>query len=214
MSRFVSTLIEQNRDLLERARKHSLMRGIADATIPEAILQRWFCYEYLWGRDFEKFLAQLAAEAPVGRQRFFCQTVLNMHGHLDLFRGLAIQAGADLELDRASFLLHSSSHYMLLAAHTRSYEESLAVCYGASLANLEAWTAANEEGAKPGIWQDLVDQRSSDSYRHWVAQVMRFIDEAAETASDEVHGKMVDLFRTALQYTLRYWDGIMQGPAW
>ncbi|MBD3160628.1 MAG: hypothetical protein GF346_00700, partial [Candidatus Eisenbacteria bacterium] len=104
---FHERLIEAERELLARADGHDLFRGAAANDLDEPLLESWLAQEYLWLRDYEHFLAEMAARAPHGIRRPLLDALLALHGDAELTEEFAVGKGISQHTHRPTFATHA-----------------------------------------------------------------------------------------------------------
>lgn len=214
MGGFHGALIDQHASLLEKCRPHPFMAAVADGTIPEERFLRWLCQEQYWIREFEGFLSQLAVRSPRSCRRALVETVVNAGGFREALERIADERGIDLSACRPDFPTHAYVQFLLATVHVRSFEKALSACFAAHYAYLESWSHAVRNQTKVSPWQDFIDLRTTDSFKSWTRQLGRFIDSAAEDASERTQSGMMQFFGMSLHYYIRCWDAALDGTDW
>jgi thiaminase/transcriptional activator TenA len=214
MSPFHETLLRDNAELLGRARTHPLMIQIANGTLPEDRFLAWVSQNYVWVRDFERFLANLSSRAPRVLGKAFCEALLNLHGEIELYEEICARTPADVKSARHSYHSSASSNLLLATVLVRSFEEALTACYAYQTAFREAWVHAQQQQKQQGPWQDFVSLFAAKGFSLWVERLAGFVDVIAEQTSEAQRNLMSEIFPMGIHYNLRYWDGVLQGSEW
>ena len=214
MEAFRDSLLRSSADLIEKARKHPFVTQTAAGTIPDERFRRWVAQDYLWIREFERFLAMLAARAPREIRRPFFEDVLNIHGEIELLEEMSARMGIDLLQARMTFICHAYTEFLLATGALRSFELCLAVCYAAAFIYLDGWSYAKKTQAKSGKWHEFIDFWSGEGFRHWVDAIARAVDAVAEKSTPAVLEQMKEMFQVTVRYELRFWDMAFEDTDW
>jgi thiaminase/transcriptional activator TenA len=207
-------LIKEHADLIDRARNHPFMAQIAAGTIPKERFLGWLSQNYLWARNFERFLAALGGRAPRALGRPFCEAMLNLHGEIELFEELCAKTEANLTSCRMNLACDAYANFLTATVQTRSFEEALVACYASNYVFCEAWKWVKKTQAKPGPWQDFVDLWTDEGFTQWVNHLGSFVDKSAERVSAENRQLMFERFPMAIHYAIRYWASALDGEDW
>jgi thiaminase len=205
------TLIKENSDLIDRARNHPFMTQIAAGTISKEHFLDWLSQNYIWARNFERFLAALGSRAPRILGRPFCEAMLNLHGEIELFEELCAKTEANLAASRPNLACDSYSNFLTATVHTRTFEEALVACYASNYVFCEGWKHIKKTQAKPSPWQDFVELWTHQGFTDWVNHLADFVDKCAEQASAETRELMAWTFPLAVRYALQYWASVLGG---
>jgi thiaminase/transcriptional activator TenA len=205
------TLINENADLVDRARNHPFMAQIAAGTIPKERFLGWLSQNYFWTRNFERFLAALGARAPRALGRQFCEAMLNLHGEIELFEELCAKTGANLTDRPVSLDCDAYASFLTATVQTHTFEEALVACYASNHVFCEAWKMVRDTQAKPGPWQGFVDLWTHEGFTEWVNHLAAFVDQSAEIASSETRKLMAQTFPMAIRYSIRFWATALDG---
>jgi thiaminase len=190
------------------------MVQIAAGTIRKEHFLGWLSQNYLWARNFERFLAALGGRAPRALGRPFCEAMLNLHGEIELFEELCARTEANLTDCRMNPACDAYANFLTATVQTRSFEEALVACYASNYVFCEAWKQVKKTQAKPGPWQDFVELWTDEGFTQWVRHLGEFVDESAERASAEMRQLMFERFRMATHYAIRYWASALDGEDW
>jgi len=211
VSSYHETLIKEHADLIDRSRGHPFMAGIAAGTIPDDQFLAWLSQNYLWTRNFERFLAKIGARSTKKLARPFCEAMLNLHGEIELFEELSAKTDAKLANGVMNYECHAYASFLAATVFTRPFEEALVACYASNYAFREAWLRVKETQTTKSPWQDFVDLWSQEGFTHWVSTLAGFVDKCAEGASEKsLHG-MSETFRMALIYGVHFWSSTIDG---
>jgi len=209
VSRYHETLIKEDADLVDRARNHPFWVQIAAGTIPQERFLRWLSQNYLWVRNFERFLAALGARAPRTLSRPFCEAMLNLHGEIELFEELCAKARACLTESRMNLPCDAYANFLTATVQTRSFEEALVACYASNFVFQEGWKHVKQTQTSPSPWQEFVELWTHEGFTEWVNTLADFVDRSAESAPPETRRSMSEKFQLAIQYSIRYWASVL-----
>jgi thiaminase/transcriptional activator TenA len=190
------------------------MAQIAAGTLPRERFLSWLSQNYLWARNFERFLATLGSRAPRALGRSFCEAMLNLHGEIELFEELCAKAGANLTDCRRNMACDAYANFMTATVQTRSFEEALVACYASNYVFCEAWMQVKRSQEAPGPWQDFVELWTHEGFTGWVNHLAKFIDRSAGGASPETLRFMSQTFPMAIHYSIRHWASALDGDDW
>ena len=211
MGSYHETLIKENTDLVDRARNHPFPAQIAAGTISKEHFLGWLSQNYLWTRNFERFLATLGARAPRVLSRSFCEAMLNLHGEIELFEELCAKTDANLTECQMNLDCDASANFLTATVQTRSFEEALVACYASNYVFCEAWMRVKKTQAKPGPWQDFVELWTHEGFTQWVKHLADFVDRSAELSSSETRKLMARTYPMAIRYSIRFWSSALDG---
>lgn len=211
MDGYHEKMIKEHAALIDRARRHPFMEKVAAGTIPESQFLDWLSQNYLWTRNFERFLANLGARAPKGLSRSFCEAMLNLHGEIELFEEISAKTDAKLVNGRMNFACAAYANFMTATVFTRTFGEGLVACYASNYAFREAWVHAKQTQSEPSRWQEFVDLWSQEGFKHWVDTLASLVDKCAETAPEESLPRMSETFRFAVMFSIKFWSSTMDG---
>lgn len=212
---FHEKLIEGERELLARAESHELFRRATADALDDATLNTWLAQEYLWLRDYEQFLANMAARAPRDLQRPLLDALLTLHGDVELAEEFASRKGVSHTEHHPSFATHSYGSFLRATAHASSYREMLSVCYAANYSWKLVWLPVVAARDSITSWMgDFLRMWNEDRYQEWVDSLAKLVDAAAEAATEEQRREMASAFRITLHYASRFWDSVLEGADW
>ena len=214
MDAFHEMLIGDNRQLLEKVWNHPFVARIASGTLPEEDLHRHLSQTYLFLRNYEQILCQLAVRAPESLGRSVLGSLHSIRGSMELFEELVARTVSNLMNTRMSFACHAYAHFMLASAHVRSFEESIVACYGSDYASLRTWLRLGQEQSHAGVLKDIAALLNQPGFATWLNDLAGFIDRAAETASPQRRLLMAEMFPIPIHYLMRYLDGLLAKADW
>ena len=206
-----SSLIDGSSDLIEKLTVHPFLVETANGTISEERFGRWLVQDYLWVKEYERFLAVLAARAPQEVRRSFFEALQNAHGEIELFEEMASRIGVDLLTARMMLACNAYASFLHATVSLKTFAEALAACYGAEYSYLAAWSRVKRDQKSPSPWQGFIELWSSESYRDWVDSLGKMIDAVPASSHAVLTDRMQETFRWAIQYELHFWDMAHEG---
>ena len=215
MTTFHEAIVEENRDLADKAKVHVLNDLIARGDISEEQMQRWIVQGYLLVEDYGRFLAALAARAPRTLRACVLDYLLNVHMELGLFSKPVGGSGLLPDRPRMDFATHAYVSFLYSAAHVLSFGEGVAACYALNISWVEARRRLVEAPANTNpLFEELAEGWHQDDPSLRLEGIEKCIDHITEDASADLKRAMHESFRYSIHYLLRFWDGIVEGSSW
>lgn len=215
MVEFHRLILEENRDLVDRAKNHPLNDLILQGKLSKEQSHRWFEQGYLLVEDYGRFLAALVARAPRNVRTCMLEYMLNVHMELGLFSEPVGDSGILSEKPRMSFATHAYVSFLQSAAHVRSFGEGLSACYALNVSWAEVRSRLLQTKKSPhAVWDNLAEAWSHDDPSRRIGTIAKCIDRIGEETTDECKRSMHESFRQSICYLLRFWDGIVEGADW
>ncbi len=206
MAPFHEILATENAGLLERARIHRLFTAVATGTIQDDRFLAWLAQNYLWVREYERFVMTFALSAPDDLRDALSEALLGIHIQTERFEELYAKVGPSMASVRPGLACHSFTSFLTATAHTRSFEEALTACYGANSTFHAGWTHARTIQKPESQWKEFISLWTDEGFKGWIDALAGFIDPLAEKAPAEMQDRMREIFGIAIHYNLRFWN--------
>ena len=206
-------LRERAAEVWERECAHPFVQGLGDGTLDEARFRVWLRQDYLFLAEYARVVALAAARAEdlesMGRFADLLQSTLR--SEMDLHRRYAAQFGLDADDLEAAVPHPATRAYTDFLVRT-AYEGPLAAIVAALLPC--AWgygEIATRLAARP-------DPPATDRYREWIrtysspefsayADWLRdLLDMLSESLSGAEERRLEEIFMTASEHEVRFWD--------
>ena len=214
MDSFSGTLIEDNRTLLDRALNHPFVARLTSGDLADEDLLRWLSQTYLYMREYEQVLCQLAVRSPDTLHRSVLRSLHSIRDSIESFEEYIARTVSNLIATHMSHACHAYAHFMLACVHVRSFEESIVACYGADYPTIQTWIMLAQTHAEGGMWRDVAAVLNQPGFGAWLDGLASYIDRAAETASPEQRRLMAATFPIPIHYRIRFLDDLENGTDW
>ena len=213
MRTFTDRLVEANRDLWAAMADHPFVLGLAQGTLPDGALQAWVQQDRIFVLQERRVLAALRAHGLPSR----------LDGLLtDLDRGLVLEAeaftwtaadhGVAPEAEPWPLCLGYTSYLRCTASDGAL--EGLTALYAAERAYLDTWTAVAGLSPADSAYHAWIQNWSGETFRAFVADLGRDLDELAGTPPPALTQRLGVLFARAARFELAFWEMCWSGQAW
>jgi thiaminase/transcriptional activator TenA len=211
MDSFRKSILESSSDLIDGLLSHPFVVETANGTISDERFRRWLVQDYLWIKEFERFLAVLGARAPQEIRRPLFEALMNLHGEIEIFEEMAARIDVDLLQARMTLACNAYASFLQATVSMKTFAEALSACYGSEYSYLAAWSHVKREMNGPSPWQEFIDLWSSEAYAAWVDSLGKMIDAIPVSSPPILLDRMKETFRLAIQYETHFWNMAYQG---
>ncbi len=211
MTSFSEAVTERTSDLLEKVRKHPLLAMIAEDRISDDRFRFILGQNFLFRREHERFISSLIARTPMEIRRPFVEAMMDFYWGNDLAEEIVRKAGIDLAAQRMSFPCHSFVNFLFTAVAVQTFPEAISVGLGAAESAREFWTQVHRIQPARFSWSDLVETWTGDAAKEWIAAIANAVDSIAASMPPRVQERMLESYRRAVHYQIRFLDMALEG---
>ncbi|HJO81156.1 MAG TPA: TenA family protein [SAR202 cluster bacterium] len=197
---------------------HPFVVEMGDGTLPPEKFKRYFLQDYVFVRDLVSMTSMGMAKAPdmdsASRLHAFLTGILDPEN--DLFMRAFDELGAseaEYSSASASPTTRGFGDFLVRTGLEGGFEDVLAVLYVTEGTYLDWGTRLLAEGKPPEnpIYQEWIYLHGPDVLGDLVAWMGQYLDNADPGAW---HGRIDELFHTALRYEYLFWQVAYEGDAW
>lgn len=206
MTSFSESIPDRTSDLLERVRHHPLLTSIAEDRISHDRFRYFIGQNFLFKREYERFISSLIARTPQEIRRSFVEAMMDLYWGSEVSEEAIRRAGIDLAAQRLSFPCHSFVNFLFTAVTVQTFPEAICAGQGAAESAREFWVEVRRIQQARYSWSDLIETWSWDAANSWIAATAKAVDAIAASASPTVQERMIESYRKAIHYQIRFLD--------
>jgi|SRR5215211_83071 thiaminase/transcriptional activator TenA len=213
MVAFTDRLIEANQAVWEAMAAHPFVLGLARGTLPDSALQAWVQQDRIFVVEERRVVAALRVHGLSSRlDDLLADLDRGLVEEAEAFTRTAAEHGFAAEVEPWPVCLGYTS-YLRCAAHEGALE-GLTALYAAERAYLDTWTAVAERSPADSAYHAWIQNWSGETFRAFVADLGRDLDELAGTPPPVLAHRLGVLFARAARFELAFWEMCWSGQAW
>jgi thiaminase len=213
MVAFTDRLVEANRAVWAAMAGHPFVLGLAHGTLPGSALQAWVQQDRVFVVEERRVVAALRAHGlPSRLDDLLADLDRSLVLEAEAFTQTAAEHGFAPDAEPWPICLGYTS-YLRCAAFDGTLE-GLTALYAAERAYLDTWTAVAERSPADSAYHAWIQNWSGETFRAFVADLGRDLDELAGTPSPVLAHRLGVLFTRAARFELAFWEMCWSGLAW
>jgi len=213
MRTFTDRLVEANRAIWAAMAGHPFVLGLAQGTLPAVALQAWVQQDRVFVVEERRVVATLRAHGlPSRLDELLADLDRSLVLEAEAFARTAAEHGVALEVEPWPVCLGYTC--FLRCAADDGVLEGLTALYAAERAYLDTWTAVAERSPADSAYHAWIQNWSGETFRAFVADLGRDLDELAGTPSPALTQRLGVLFARAARFELAFWEMCWSGQAW
>jgi thiaminase/transcriptional activator TenA len=213
MTGFTDHLVEANQDLWAAMASHPFVLALAHGTLPDGALQAWVQQDRIFVVEERRVVATLRAHGlPSRLDELLADLDRSLVLEAEAFARTAAEHGVALEVEPWPVCLGYTC--FLRCAADDGVLEGLTALYAAERAYLDTWTAVAERSPADSAYHAWIQNWSGETFRAFVADLGRDLDELAGTPPPVLAHRLGVLFARAARFELAFWEMCWSGQAW